>query len=224
MSRTVLVADASPVTAQRVEEAVAPLGARVVAVVNAADAAAALERGDVSAVVSALVLPGGNGYDVARLAVAKNPDCLVFLIAGAYELFQADRASSAGVRARLGRPLAAEALRRPLADAWGQPAPEPDVVSWEPPAEGPHVGDERLASFLPRDWHRYPAVRVDPDVVGPAVERAILEVLPVVVESVLEKALRTSPELRRAVGDAVRAAVRDELARQAAPPPGDSAG
>jgi hypothetical protein len=73
------------------------------------------------------------------------------------------------------------------------------------------VGDERLASFLPRDWKALPPVRVDPAVVMPAVERAILEVLPEVVEVVLRQALATSPAFRDLVEAAVDEAVRAQL-------------
>ena len=58
----------------------------------------------------------------------------------------------------------------------------------------------------------YPPVRVDPAVVQPAVERAILEVLPEVVEVVLRQALATSPGFRDLVEAAVDEAVRAQLA------------
>lgn len=87
----------------------------------------------------------------------------------------------------------------------------------EAPAPAPPVGDERYATFLPRDFRTYPLVAVDPAVVGPAVERAILEVLPVVVEAVLDKAFHNSRAFRdlveAAVDEAVRAQV-DAIARR----------
>jgi hypothetical protein len=84
------------------------------------------------------------------------------------------------------------------------PAPAPDL-----PRSAP--GDERVASFLPREWRTYPPVRVDPDVVGPAIERAILEVLPEVVEMVLCNALQRSPALRDLIEVAVDEAVRAQI-------------
>jgi hypothetical protein len=79
------------------------------------------------------------------------------------------------------------------------------------PTPRPSVADERVASFLPREWRTYPPVRVDPEVVGPAVERAILEVLPEVVEAVLNKALLRSSALRDLVEVAVDEAVRAQI-------------
>lgn len=79
------------------------------------------------------------------------------------------------------------------------------------PTPRPAVGDERVATFLPREWRTYPLVRVDPEVVGPALERAILEVLPEVVEAVLARALERSPAFRDLVEVAVDEAVRTQI-------------
>jgi two-component system response regulator (stage 0 sporulation protein F) len=111
-------------------------------------------------------------------------------------------------------PVTRRAAPAPLPDASdaiqaydGPIAPAPD------PATTPRtaVGDERLASFLPREWRSHPPVRVDPDVVGPALERAILEVLPEVVEVILNKALLRSPAFRDLVEVAVDEAVRAQI-------------
>ena len=82
-------------------------------------------------------------------------------------------------------------------------------VATEPP-EVP-VSEERLATFLPRDYRQVPLVRVDPDVVGPAVERAIMEVLPEVVEAVLRTALGSSTAFRDLVAASIDESVRDAL-------------
>jgi hypothetical protein len=52
---------------------------------------------------------------------------------------------------------------------------------------------------------------VDTDTVGPALERAIMEVLPEVVEAVLRNALVTSPAFRELLSVAVEEAVRAQL-------------
>lgn len=101
------------------------------------------------------------------------------------------------------------------------PSLSPEALQVLPAAEPPPpmtaVGDERYAAFLPRDYRTYPLVAVDPSVVGPAMERAILEVLPVVVEAVLDKAFHHSRAFRdlveAAVDEAVRAQV-DAIARR----------
>jgi hypothetical protein len=96
----------------------------------------------------------------------------------------------------------------PLPAAGVVAVPAAPVTPAEP---APPVGDERVASFLPRDWRTHPPVSVDPAVVGPALERAILAVLPEVVEAVLNKAILTSPPFREMVEVAVEEALREEL-------------
>lgn len=91
----------------------------------------------------------------------------------------------------------------PVEPAWQERAAPPE------PRTAP--GDERLATFLPRDWKTYAPVRVDPSVVQPAMERAILEVLPEVVDTVLRRLLATSPALRELVEVAVDEAVRAQV-------------
>ncbi len=96
------------------------------------------------------------------------------------------------------------------------PGPTPagvPIAPSAPPGAAPltSIGDERIATFLPRDFRVHPPVSVDPEVVGPAMERAILEVLPEVVEALLAKALATSPAFRDMVEVAVDEAVRAQL-------------
>lgn len=73
------------------------------------------------------------------------------------------------------------------------------------------VGDERLATFLPRDWKTHPPVLVDAAEVAPGLERAILEVLPQVVEAVMAKAFHGSPAFREMVAVSADEAVRAHL-------------
>lgn len=89
--------------------------------------------------------------------------------------------------------------------------PVPPVA---PPSHGappPPTSDERVASFLPRDYQSQPPVSVDPDIVGPALERAILDVLPEVVQRILRHSLATQPTFRDLVEVAVEEAVRAQL-------------
>lgn len=79
------------------------------------------------------------------------------------------------------------------------------------PVPPPMPSDERLATFLPREFRPTEPVTVDPALVGPALERAILEVLPEVVEAVLRNALVTSPTFRDQVRAAVDRAVAEQL-------------
>lgn len=240
MPRNVLVVDSSPLTARRVEEAMRGTGFRVLGAGSPVEATPVVEAGDIAVALAAVTFPRGNGYELARQVKARNPEAVVFLLCGAFEVYNAERAEQAGVVGRIDRPFTVDAFRRHLEGALGPlaaledapPAPiaevEPDllpmdalhpVLAPEPPAEAPALppaprsapGDERLATFLPRDWHSFPPVRVDPDVVAPAVERAILEVLPEVVEAVLAKALQASPAFRDLVEVAVEEAVRAQI-------------
>lgn len=247
-TRTVLVVDASPLSARRVQEALRGTGLSVVVATSNSEAETTIEAGGLAVALVALSFPGGNGYDLARLVKSRSPEAVVFLLCGGFEVFNGERADQVGVYGRINRPFAVDTLLRHLEAALGplgaveagppttdfeqlpppkrpeappraEPAPEaiqaydgpmapaPEV----PPAGRPSVADERMASFLPREWRSHPPVRVDPDVVGPAIERAILEVLPEVVEVVLNKAFLRSPALRDLVEVAVDEAVRAQI-------------
>ncbi|NOY28000.1 MAG: response regulator [Oligoflexia bacterium] len=98
----------------------------------------------------------------------------------------------------------------PLVDT--QPvAVGPPALSSLSSTRQPLVADERIATFLPRTYQQLEPVVVDPDVVGPALERAILDVLPVVVQRVLRHSLVSSPEFRDIIEVAVDEAVRAQL-------------
>jgi hypothetical protein len=75
----------------------------------------------------------------------------------------------------------------------------------------PAITEERFASLLPRDYAELPVVAVDPAVVTPALERAVLEVLPEVVDSLLRNALQSSPAFRELVAAAVAESVQAQL-------------
>ncbi len=109
----------------------------------------------------------------------------------------------------LGQPLTlVPSALEPIPSLHSQPTQVAPVVA---PAPSPPTGEERLATFLPRDYRQVPLVRVDPDVISPAVERAILEVLPEVVEAVLRTALGSSNAFRDLVAAAVDESVREAL-------------
>lgn len=234
-SRTVLVVDTNPSTAQRVMEALAATSFSVRAATSLPEAESVVEGCELSAVIAALTFPKGNGYDLAKSVKARQPAAAVFLITGGFEVYQAARAEACGVDGRLARPVQADAVRKQLEGVLGPIANEapPDLLSEEVepmsipvdaveqvenseprpigvPTASP-VGDERIGSFIPRDWSQLPLVQVDPNVVAPAIERAILEVLPEVVEAVLRKALAGSRSFRDLIEVAVDDAVRDQV-------------
>lgn len=257
-TRTVLVVDASPLSARRVQEALRDTGLRLVVAASAAEAEVAIEASGIAVALAALSFPGGNGYDLARSVKTRSPEAVVFLLCGGFEVFNGERADLVGVYGRINRPFTVDTLirhleaalgplaaspadptasapefdpvpqaRRAPSDAASAAGPVPDngdsIQAYDgpiapapepPPSSGgprPAVGDERLASFLPREWRSHPPVRVDPEVIGPALERAILEVLPEVVEVLLTKALSRSPALRDLIEVAVDEAVRAQI-------------
>lgn len=234
----VLVVDPNPTTARRVEEALRGAGFGFLSARDAAEAATAAEGMDLAVVLASASLPRGNGYDLARSLRERHPAAAVFLLAGGFEVYNAQRAADAGVAGQVHKPFTAESLRAhleqvlgPLGNGAGTPAAEAVELSeladgaLEPlvattpvasapaprPPGRPPASDERVATFLPRDYQQLEPVAVDPQVVGPALERAILEVLPVVVQRVLRHSLVAAPEFRDLVEVAVDEAVRAQL-------------
>ncbi len=230
-----LVVDPNPSIARRVEQAVAGSGLLVLAARDAVEAAAVVEGNDLSLVLSSVSLPRGNGYDLARDLRERHPAAAVFLMAGGFEVYNPQQAAQVGVQGQVRKPFTVESLRTtlepvlgPLGAASRSAAPdglelgELSMDAIEPlaqpsaggvPRPGPSVltSEERIATFIPRDYRELTPVAVDPDVVGPAMERAILEVLPVVVQRLLRHSLQASPEFRDMVEQAVQDAVSTQL-------------
>ena len=229
----VLVVDPNPATHRRVAEAFDGSGWTLL---TARDAREAEEHfaAPVRVLLASASLPGGNGYDLARSLRDRQPQATVLLMTGGYEIYNAARAEAAEVTGHLAKPFSAEGLRRLIEEAVGPfdvdgafealaghallsaldeelaaPAPVPAPEPARRPA--PSLASERVATILPRDYKELPLVAVDPDVVGPALERAVMEVLPEVVEAVLRQALVSSPAFRDLVSVAVEEAVRSQL-------------
>jgi CheY-like chemotaxis protein len=229
---SVLVVDPNPATAQRVESALHGVAYQVLTARTAKAAMELVDGADVGIVLTAASLPAGSGYDLATRVRERWPAASTILVTGGFEVYSASRATEAGVAGHLAKPFSETALRglleeivgplatepTPANEAPGPPAPVVErPVAIEPPAPvavvppSPPISEERLATFLPRDYQDVPLVQVDPDVVGPAVERAILEVLPEVVEAVLRHALGSSTAFRNLVSAAVDESVRETL-------------
>ncbi len=230
----VLVVDPVAQTAERVSQALAGTRLRVRVARDVPEAEQIAREDDVVALVAALNLPRGSAYELGRNLRVQHPAAAVLLVCGGFDVYNAERAADLDAR-RLTRPVTVEAVRRQLEAALGPFAAEEEVLdataSLEPlepvepaapltplpapppvaPFPTPATGDERVATFLPRDWRGAPPVQVDPEVVGPALERAILAVLPEVVEAVLNKAIVTSPAFRELVEVAVEDTLREEL-------------
>ncbi len=228
-----LIVDSAPQTAERAALAVEGTGLIVRHARDAEEAENALGNEEVVAVLTSVRFPRGNGYDLARQVRLRHPGAAVFLLCGGFDVYNAERAAEVGVTARVNRPFTVEGLRAQVEaalgafptdglpviegmEALGEPEVTPPVPLFlTPPPDGsmptPAVADERMASFIPRDWRSTPPVQVDPTVVAPAMERAILAVLPEVVDVVINKAIATSPAFREMLEAAVEQAVREQL-------------
>ena len=233
-SPVVLVVDPNPATIRRVEEALEGSAFRLVVAREPAEVEARVHDLELVCVLASASLPRGNGYELARHLRDRYPDAPILLMTGGFEVYNATRAQEAGVSGHIAKPFSAAALRQqmervvgPFPPASIEPAELPVIVPHLPPdllmpiedlsqprsfhRRGPPTGEERIATILPRDYRSAPLVSVDPEIVGPAMERAILEVLPEVVEGVLRAALGGSAAFRALVSAAVEEAVREQL-------------
>jgi len=248
--KTILVVDPNPATHRKVGDAFRGAGFAMVNARDRSEVDSKLNGTQIDLILSAVSLPGGNGYDLARDLRDKYPAALVYLLSGGFEVYDARRAEDSGVDGRIPLPFTSESLRAVVEDALGPiistDAPDApadtlaNFTNYEPgpletstedlvplteaptapaptPVHPPPVSDERLATFLPRDYRDAEPVVVDPDVVMPALERAVLEVLPEVVEGILRNALGSSAAFRDLVAGAIDESVRNmtpEIARQ----------
>jgi len=222
--QAVLVVDPNPATHRRVTEAFAGSAWTVVAARDLPQATQHAAEHELALVLVAASLPGGNGYDFARELLGDQPNAAVLLMTGGYEIYNSGRAEAAGVRGHLAKPFSAEGLRTAAIACVGAiPEPQPELPAPAPAAPtptqpspvsapiDPPLSGERIATLLPRTYEELPLVAVDPEVVSPALERAVLEVLPEVVEAVLRQTLHSSPAFRDLVAVAVEEAVRAQL-------------
>ena len=237
MARSVvMVVDANPATARRIQRALQGTELSVLPLGGMDDAIAQSNDPQLVAIFCAVSIRGGNGYELTRRVVEQRPDMAVFLLWGGFEAFDEDRAMVSGVRAGLRRPFSDEAILAQLEDLMGAvPVAHSALVPVEPfeedlpmgsiepleptgavpvaavPTPTPPVGDERLASFVPADYDELPPVRIDREEISVALERAVLAVLPEVIEAVLSKSLAQPSRSRTVIEQAVARAVDEKL-------------
>ncbi len=240
MARSVvMVVDANPATSRNVRRALQGTEIEVLSVDGMSQAVERSNDPELVAILSAISIPGGNGYELTRRVVELNASMAVFLLWGGFEPLDQGRATSAGVRAGLRRPFSSEALLALLEELLGAvPVSSSAIEPVEPvePVEPfeedlplgsiepldangggvaayptPPVGDERLASFVPADYDEIPPMRVDREELSVALERAVLAVLPEVLEAVLNKAVTQPGRARAIIDQVVAAAVAERL-------------
>lgn len=221
---TLLVVDPNPATVRRIEEAFAGVDLRVRAARDASQADALLDGANLVVALVSASLPRGNGYDLARSLRERFPATTILVMTGGFEVYNRTRAAEAGVTGHLAKPFSVESVRAavlaitgPLDAAPAAPTPPAPPLTAAPAATPPpHAAAplssaERVATILPREYQDVPIVAVDAEAVGPALEKAVMEVLPEVVEALLRNALVTSPAFRELVSVAVEDAVRAQL-------------
>jgi len=233
----VLVVDPNPATLQRVRAA---LEGSIYQVLSARDAVEAHDRSashEIAVVLSSTGLPRGNGYDLARAMLNDHPAAKVFLLSGGFEVYNQQRADQCGVVGRISKPFSVDGLRtrlegvlgpllHDLEDDTAEELPALDGSVMEPllptdefiPSTGedtlgysPPISQERIATIIPRDYEQLGAPGAATEPLNPAVEQAVLEVLPEVVEAVWRRALQSSAAFRELVEVAVDEAVRAHL-------------
>jgi CheY-like chemotaxis protein len=234
MARSVvMVVDANPATARRVQRALEGTDLELRSASGMRDAIDHADDPDLVAIFTAVSISGGNGYELTRRVVELRPDLAVYMLWGGFEAFDEDRALVAGVRAGLRRPFSSEAILALIEEQLGAlPVSEASLEPMEPleellpvdsiepldtgaltPVEptAPPVGDERLAAFVPADYDEIPPVRVDREEISVGLERAVLAVLPEVLELLLAKAATNPGPVRAAIREAVDESVSARL-------------
>jgi len=226
--KLVLVVDPSTETIRRVQEALAESDYMVVSAKDSHEARTIISSEKIDLMLSSTSLPRGNGYDLARHLHQEQETALIFLLAGGYEVYNVDRAERVGVIGRISKPFSVGGLRTKLESVLGNldaagphqdaelpvldvapvdaAQPEPELSEYEP-----LISTERIATIIPRNYEEVPKVSVDASVVSPAIERAVLAIIPEVVEVVLAKSLHNSSAFRDLIAVSVDEAVRKQL-------------
>ncbi len=232
----IMVVAADAATARRISRALRGADLSVRQAQDFRDAVGHLADPQLAAVFSAITVPGGSGYELARRGTEQRPDLPIFLLWGGFEAYDEQRALEAGVRAGIRRPVSSHAVLAHLEEALGPvPVAASELLGVEPleevlpvgsiePLETPSaaspplvtiapppVADERLASFVPADYDELPPVRIDREEVSVALERAVLAVLPEVLEAILCKSLDHPTRLRAMLQQSITRTVEEQL-------------
>jgi CheY-like chemotaxis protein len=232
--KTVLVAHPNPGTQQRIADAFKGAGFTLLRASDGAEATRLAAGTSIDLYFGAVRLPGGlSGLKLAREVRDRHPAALIYLLVGGFDVLQPGQAEDAGLDGVISMPFTPAGLRARVEDTIGPILPTPGhqaaqltpLSADEPlplpmdalapvapePVHGALLSDERLASFLPREFRHAEPVGVDPAILSAALERSIMEVLPEVVEAILRNALVSSPTFREVVRGAVEKAVTDQL-------------
>ena len=206
----ILVVDSKPSTRAKVQSALAGVPVQVLSAVRLSEVEAHLLDGPISVFFCAATLPDESGYTLAKQIRGLCPDASIFLMAGGFEVYDAARATEAGVTARLPLPLSDAGVLACLEAALGPlSAVASGAASVAPPS--PLGGEERWAQFVPGDIDVSSSETQDLSELRPALEALVVELLPEVVEGVVRHTLDRSSTLRDLVAAVVEEAVREQL-------------
>lgn len=137
MTRTILLADDSVTIQKVVELTFLDEDFRVVTVGDGADAIARLASERPDLVIADVHMPGADGYQVAEAVGRELPGTPVLLLVGTFEVFDTDRAESAGASGFLKKPFDSQELLRRVKDLLASGAPAPRSIPAAAPVEEP---------------------------------------------------------------------------------------
>ncbi|KAB2967194.1 MAG: response regulator, partial [Thermoanaerobaculia bacterium] len=116
MTRTILLADDSVTIQKVVELTFLDEDFRVVAVGDGTEAVARLDEVRPDLVIADVHMPGAGGYEVAESVAKARPGTPVLLLVGTFEVFDGERAASAGAAGHLKKPFDSQELLRRVKD------------------------------------------------------------------------------------------------------------
>lgn len=175
MTRTILLADDSVTIQKVVELTFLDEDFRVVTVGDGAEAISRLASERPDLVIADVHMPGADGYQLAEAVGRELPGTPVLLLVGTFEVFDTDRAESAGAAGFLKKPFDSQELLRRAKDLLASGAPAPRATPSEVPAWSPAPAELPELSALP-----------DLEVPAPAFEEPAYEPEPVALEEVYE--------------------------------------
>ncbi len=145
MTRTILLADDSVTIQKVVELTFMDEDFRVVSVGTGTEAIERLAEVSPDIVIADVHMPGADGYEVADWVRTNRPGTPVLLLAGTFEVFDADRAQSVGAAAHLKKPFDSQELLRRVREMIEAPSapsgPAPAVSAAAVPEGGPGTAE-----------------------------------------------------------------------------------
>ena len=199
-----LVLDSEESSFRRVGEAIGGGRLTLITAQDLNEAIRATAGKDVALILCNAGLKDVDGYTAVGELRDRHPAATALLMTSGFEVFDSQRAIEVGISGCVAKPFSAQGLKARIEAEIGS------IENATPTRYQPTTTRERMATILP-DGPRPEPVVVDPAVIGPALESAILAVLPEVVESVLRHNVVASAPFQRAVDASVRSLLDERL-------------